>query len=141
MRVPLAQSGLQPHFHLRLPAISLEITKTIDKCDAILDDLPRHTERDAYDTVLTVIDKFSADFSAHIQGIPPTPFTTQVGLVYQVKELYNTIRQGISEHTLRFCPMNTPDNGTPPQSSLAWAQLCAEGEIVYLDTMMEYIKR
>ncbi|KAJ7478755.1 P-loop containing nucleoside triphosphate hydrolase protein [Mycena galericulata] len=125
----------------RLPVISREITKIIDDCDAKLERLPHHTARDAYDTVLTVIDGFSADFSAHIQGIPPKPFTTDVGLVYQVKELYDTIRHGVSEHTPRFCPTDTPDIGTPPRSSLAWAHLCAEGEIVYLDTMMEYIKR
>ncbi|KAJ7244653.1 P-loop containing nucleoside triphosphate hydrolase protein [Mycena haematopus] len=125
----------------RLPAISLDITKIIDKCDANLERLPYHTQRDAYDTVLTVIDKFSTDFSAHIQGIPPKPFTTAVGLVYKVKELYDTVRHGVAEHTPRFCPVHTPKNGHPTPSSPAWAQLCAEGEIVYLDTMMEYIKR
>ncbi|KAJ7767691.1 P-loop containing nucleoside triphosphate hydrolase protein [Mycena metata] len=125
----------------RLPGISQDITKIIDQCDTNLEHLPFHTERDAYDTVLTVIDKFSTDFSAHIQGIPPKPFTTEVGLVYQVKELYDTIRHGVSEHTPRFCPFDTPGNGSPARSSPAWSHLCAKGEIVYLDKMMEYIKR
>ncbi|KAJ7097456.1 P-loop containing nucleoside triphosphate hydrolase protein [Mycena epipterygia] len=125
----------------RLPAISRQITNIIDDCDADLELLSPHTERDAYDTVLTVIEKFSADFSAHIQGIPPKPFTTEVGLVYRVKELYDTIRHGVSQHTPRFCPINTPDNETPLQDSPAWAQLCAKGKIVYLDQMIEYMKR
>ncbi|KAJ7066228.1 P-loop containing nucleoside triphosphate hydrolase protein [Mycena amicta] len=125
----------------RLPGISQDITKIIDQCDMNLERLPSHTQRDAHDIVLTVINKFSEDFSAHIKGIPPKPFTTDVGLVYQVKELYDTIRHGVSEHTPRFCPFDTPEDGSPSQNSPAWAQLCAQGEIVYLDKMMEYIKR
>jgi hypothetical protein len=116
----------------RLPGISQDITKIIDQCDMNLERLPFHTERDAYDVFLTVIDKFSAEFSAHIKGIPPKPFTTEVGLVYQVKELYDTIRDGVSQNTSRFCPEDKPANGSPDGSSAAWAQLCAKGEIVYL---------
>ncbi|KAJ7905222.1 P-loop containing nucleoside triphosphate hydrolase protein [Mycena leptocephala] len=129
----------------RLPEISREITDIIDACDAELEHLPLYTERNAYDTVLTVIDKFSTDFSAHIQGISPKPFTTEVGLIYQVKKLNDTIRHGVSKHTPRFCPTNKPNNGTYPESSPAlaqlWAQLGAEGEVVYLDQMTGYIKR
>ncbi|KAJ6631972.1 P-loop containing nucleoside triphosphate hydrolase protein [Mycena sp. CBHHK59/15] len=125
----------------RLPAISREITDIIDACDARLDTLPRHTEQDAHDTVLTIIDEFSKDFSTHIQGIPPKPFTTEVGLVYKVKESYDTIRHGVSQNTPRFCPANTPGNGAPPYSSSVWEGLSAEGEIVYLDQMIEYTKR
>ncbi|KAJ7785301.1 hypothetical protein DFH07DRAFT_935069 [Mycena maculata] len=127
----------------RLPVISREITEKIYECDFELERLPPRTEQDhAYDTVLTVIKNFSAD-SAHIQGIPPKPFTritTGAGLVYQVKTIYDAIRHEVSQHTPRFCPINTPDNGTPPLSSPAWAQLCAKGETVYLDEMIKDIE-
>ncbi|KAJ7465067.1 P-loop containing nucleoside triphosphate hydrolase protein [Mycena latifolia] len=126
----------------RLPAISREITSIINDCDAKLERLPLHTERDANDVVLTVIHKFSVDFSAHIQpGIPPKPFTTEVGLIYQVNQLYDAIRHGVSVKTPRFCPTPRSSNGTPSPSSPSWGQLCAKGEIVYLDQMVDYIKR
>ncbi|KAJ7689662.1 hypothetical protein B0H17DRAFT_1202115 [Mycena rosella] len=94
----------------------------------------------AHDTVLTVLNNFSADLSAHIKGISPKPFTMEVGLIYQVNEQYDTLRREVSQRTPRFCPTYKPDDGSSPRSSPAWAQLCAEGEIVYLDEMMKVIK-
>ncbi|KAJ6562382.1 P-loop containing nucleoside triphosphate hydrolase protein [Mycena capillaripes] len=123
----------------RLPVISRKITMLMKEWEAELKRLPRNPERDAFDTIRTVIRKFDEDFSAHIQGISPEPFTTNVGLVYQVKEVYDSIRQGVSQHTPRFCPTSAPDDEASPGSSPAWAQLCAEGEIVYLDKIVEYL--
>ncbi|KAJ6507010.1 P-loop containing nucleoside triphosphate hydrolase protein [Mycena sanguinolenta] len=166
----------------RLPHISREITAIIKDFDDKLKRLPIDTERNAYDTVLTLIGKFSNDFSAHIKGIPPVTDArdveirhnsdsrgnwqkrqcisdgnmwivrrhgighkeisknTEPGLVYRVKQLYDEIRVGVSDHTPRFCPTNPPSGGSPPGNSPMWDQLSAKGEIVYLDTVQAYIK-
>ncbi|KAJ7440825.1 hypothetical protein B0H11DRAFT_2098441, partial [Mycena galericulata] len=125
----------------RLPAISRKITEIIDDCDRDIQRLPRNTERNAQYTVTNAIGKFTADLSVHIDpGILPKPFTTEVGLVYHVNGLYDTMRHGVSEKTPRFCPTTKSKGGALPGSSPAWDQLCAKGEIVYLDQVMEYMK-
>ncbi|KAJ7214810.1 hypothetical protein GGX14DRAFT_562843 [Mycena pura] len=126
----------------RLPEISREITDIIHTCDRELALLPRHTEQNAQYTVTNAIGKFTTDFFAHIDpGNLPKPFTTEVGLIYQVNGSYDTMRDGVSEKTPRFCPTIKPESGALPGSSPAWAQLCAKGEIVYLDRVMEYMKQ
>ncbi|KAJ7616329.1 P-loop containing nucleoside triphosphate hydrolase protein, partial [Mycena polygramma] len=126
----------------RLPAISREITTKIVKCDAELKRLPIHTERDACKTVIAVVQKFSKDFSAHIiEGVSPKPFSDDVGMVFEIKGLYDTIRPKVSENTPRFCPTSAPINGAPAGSSSAWVHLCASGKIVYLDEVIKFIAK
>ncbi|KAK7023329.1 P-loop containing nucleoside triphosphate hydrolase protein [Favolaschia claudopus] len=124
----------------RLPAISQEFGTKIDDCEASLDKMPHFDEQVAHDTIVAAIDSFSAQFSRHIQGIPPRPFSRDVGLVFKVKQLYRTIEDGVSKHTPRFCPDMSPTRGSAAGSSSAWAQITATGEIVYIDQMMEHIK-
>ncbi|KAJ6494319.1 P-loop containing nucleoside triphosphate hydrolase protein [Mycena sanguinolenta] len=120
----------------RLPEISREITAIIHGCDRELALLPRHTEQNAQYTVTHAIGKFTRDLFAHIDpGILPKSFTTEVGLIYQVNGLYDDMRDGVSQKTPRFCPSFKPESGSG--SSPAWAQLCAKGEIFYLDRVME----
>ncbi|KAF8210817.1 P-loop containing nucleoside triphosphate hydrolase protein [Mycena galopus ATCC 62051] len=124
----------------RLPEISREITDIIHGCDRELALLPRHTEQNAQYTVTHSIGKFTRDLLTHIDpGILPKPFTTEAGLIYQVNGLYDAMRDGVSEKTPRFCPSFKPESR--PGNSPAWAQLCAKGEIVYLDQVMQYMKR
>ncbi|KAJ7809021.1 P-loop containing nucleoside triphosphate hydrolase protein [Mycena olivaceomarginata] len=131
---------LSIHMADMLPSIYQEITDIIHECDDSLDLLPVPEERDAQVVVVAAIEKFSNDFLAHVEGIPPRPFTMDVGLVYRVNQLYRNIVPGISEHAPRFCPSNTPGNGALPGSSPVWSQLHAKGEIVYLDQMMKYME-
>ncbi|KAJ7604371.1 P-loop containing nucleoside triphosphate hydrolase protein, partial [Mycena polygramma] len=125
-----------------LPAISREITTKIVKCDAELKRLPIHTERDAYKTVITVVQKFSKAFSAHIiEGVSPKPFSDDEGMVFAIKRLYDTIRPKVSENTPRFCPTNMPTTSGAPASSSAWGSLGARGKIVYLDEVIKFIAK
>ncbi|KAJ7331008.1 P-loop containing nucleoside triphosphate hydrolase protein [Mycena albidolilacea] len=82
---------LSIHMADMLPSIYQEITDIIHECDDSLDLLPVPEERDTQAVVVAAIEKFSNDFLAHVEGIPPRPFTTDVRLVYRVNQLYRNI--------------------------------------------------
>ena len=128
-------------YRLTLPSISRNITDKIDADDADLECLPIHTEQEAHQIILTVIDNFSQDFSDYIQGLPPKPFSMEVGLIFKVKQILHSMMYEVCKSTPRFCPTNKPQVPSEELNDLLWEGLDAKGEIKYIDEVIEMMKK
>lgn len=98
--------------------------------------------KDAHDTIVSVINNFTKEVTRHIEGIPPKPFSKEVGLIFRVKQMFDQVKEEISKKTPRFSQKSSSaENAEGAEMVSQWNGLGAQGKIIYLDEVIDYTKK